>query len=105
MEENKFCIFTEFKKLSFEKNKEYKIKQNCYNNNGEYYFKSFSMIKEIEFEPLKFCQNSNLNYRYFLLNIKNYKKIYVYSYAYYDGAFIFKIANDFKNITIYVFDK
>ena len=80
-----------FKIFFFEKNKKYKIKQNCYQNDDKFYFTLFSIVKEIEFCTLNFIQNGERNYRYYLLNLNNfedYKEFYIFSSKEYFGVFI-----------------
>ena len=98
IDENDECNYKELTSLKFEKGKYYKIKLNGYKHESEdndkiyYYFNHFSTIEDIKF-GITSVDKGNLKdkifhyinyYTYFILNIEEYKKFYVYSnYDYY----------------------
>ena len=83
--------------LFLEKGKKYKIKYNCNEKNSNIYsfnnYKISNAIREIDIGYHKFSLDTNFREFYFILNVKNYEKFYIYNhqnYFYFNYAFINK---------------
>ena len=78
------CIYKEMNNyFILEKDKKYKIKVNSYihKSENEYIFKfEFSnyFLKEVEFGNTEFKTNSNINYYFFIVNIKDQEELLFY---------------------------
>ena len=117
------CDYKELKSLIFEKGKNYKIKLNGYMHKDDeekiyYYFNHFSTLEEMKFGVKVFINSDNIHKHesiynsYFITNIENLKRLYVYSNAKYyvttisenDKENIFNNINNFTYISNYSSD-
>ena len=67
--------------INFLKGEEYKIKLNWYQSNNSYYLENFEIsnfVQDVEFGKNLYIKSNRFKSQYYILNIKNYSKFYLY---------------------------